>query len=118
MPEKNKRKPRNGKTIKPLEPSHYMTLEELGLPTADDMISMFFNTTSLEVAKAVSKWVHTPDCSPDARHIIRAALKLDGSLAQSKNYKVLFKCPTCCDSGRTSNGDKFIDCPRCQPNQK
>lgn len=107
---KSKRK--LGKRKEPTEP---VTLESLGLPTWGDIVRLFFMTHSMEAGKAIAHWVHTPDCCPRARDLIRDALKLDGTTADNKDAQYLFKCPTCCDSERIAGGGQFVDCPKCKP---
>lgn len=101
---------------KQLEPKEFVTLESLGLATWKDIVHMFFRTHSMEAAKAIAHWVHTPDCCPRARELIRDALKFDGSIAVNKDALYLFKCPHCCDSQRVVRDGKFADCPHCKPN--
>jgi hypothetical protein len=83
-----------------------VTLKELGLPVWEDIVGVFFRTNSMEVAKAIAHWVHTPDCSTRARELIRDALKLDGSTKVNEDAQHLFKCAACCDSRRAFDNDQ------------
>jgi hypothetical protein len=86
---------------------------EIKLPTADDIIGVFFSTHSMEAAKGIAKWLHSPDCCPSARELIREAAKVDGSTRKVKYIEDLFKCPTCCDSQRIGAAGHWVECPDC-----
>lgn len=93
-----------------------ITLSELGLNSWTDFQRHFFHSHALEVAAAIAHWVHTPDCSPVARDVIRAAIELNGS-TKSLERLLPFECSTCCDSGRISIGGKWASCPECSKAQ-
>lgn len=76
------------------------------------LVRYFFGLHPSDVAEAVSHWMHTPDCSPQARKLIQDASFLDG---RTKNYETTFLCSTCCDSKRISDGKgSWISCPNCE----
>jgi hypothetical protein len=81
----------------------------------EELKSMFFCTHSMNVAEAVANWVHTPDCSPPARTLIREAAAVNGSTRENPDAIRGFKCPICCDAGRIAVGEpgkkEWQDCP-------
>jgi hypothetical protein len=93
-----------------------ISLKELGLPTWDYIVSVFFHTTAEEAAKAICHWIHTYDCSPFARELIREAIKLDGSVSKVKYVEDLFDCIYCCDSKRLAdpNSEGWQECEHCK----
>jgi len=78
------------------------------------LIGEFFARHPLEVAACIIHWIHTPDCSPWARKAIRSGLEMDGSQLHGLGW---YDCPTCCDSGRFSKNDEWVDCTDCKQNR-
>jgi len=79
----------------------------------DDLITYFYGLHAMDVGEAVARWIHSPDCSPSARKLIRLASKVDGSAKEfiENSFKTNpFSCATCCDSGRIAGDADWAPC--------